>query len=96
MYFFTMPMNKAAKITLLAAVVAALSLAAAAAAGTSLSLVAYSTPKPVMAKIISAFQQTPDGQGVSFSQSYGPSTNQAKGVAAGQPADILFLSTGTT
>ena len=27
-------------------------------------------------------------------QSYGPSTNQAKAVAAGQPADLVFLSTG--
>jgi len=87
-------MNKRKKLTLLAVLAAALTLAAAAAAGTSLSLVAYSTPKPVMAKIIAAFQQTPQGSGVSFTQSYGPSTNQAKAVAAGQPADILFLSTG--
>jgi sulfate/thiosulfate transport system substrate-binding protein len=83
--------------TLAGAVVAALVLVAAAGAstkGTSLSLVAYSTPKPVMAKIIQAWQATPDGSGVSFSQSYGPSTNQAKAVAAGQPADLVFLSTG--
>jgi sulfate transport system substrate-binding protein len=82
---------------LLAALVAALAVAggaAAAAQGTTLSLVAYSTPKPALAKIIQAWQQTPDGSGVDFSQSYGPSTNQAKAVAAGQPADILFLSTG--
>jgi sulfate transport system substrate-binding protein len=87
-------MNKPWKITLAAAGLAALVLASAAAAGTTISLVAYSTPKPVMAKIISAFQQTPAGEGVSFSQSYGASTNQAKAVAAGQPADVLFLSTG--
>jgi sulfate transport system substrate-binding protein len=83
--------------TLLAAAVVALAVAGgatAASTGTTLSLVAYSTPKPVMQKIIQAWQQTPDGNGVSFSQSYGPSTNQAKAVAAGQPADILFLSTG--
>jgi sulfate/thiosulfate transport system substrate-binding protein len=83
--------------TLLAAIVVALAVAGGATAaskGTTLSLVAYSTPKPVMAKIIQAWQQTPDGSGVNFSQSYGPSTNQAKAVAAGQPADILFLSTG--
>ena len=60
--------------------------------GTTLNLVAYSTPKPVMAKIISALQATPHGQGVTFSQSYGPSTNQAKAVAAGQPADLVFPS----
>jgi sulfate transport system substrate-binding protein len=61
---------------------------------TTLSLVAYSTPKPVMAKIISDFQASTAGQGVSFNQSYGPSTSQAKSVIAGLPADIVFLSTG--
>jgi len=83
--------------TLAAAGIAALVLTAVAAAsskGTNLSLIAYSTPKPVMAKIIQAWQKTPDGSGVTFSQSYGPSTNQAKAVAAGQPADLVFLSTG--
>jgi sulfate transport system substrate-binding protein len=84
---------------LVPAVVAAAALAVTAAAaarvtGTTLSLVAYSTPKPVMAKIIQAYQQTPNGQGVSFTQSYGPSTNQAKAVAAGLPADLVFLSAG--
>jgi sulfate/thiosulfate transport system substrate-binding protein len=83
--------------TLAVAAIAALVLTAAAAAsskGTNLSLIAYSTPKPVMAKIIQAWQQTPDGSGVTFSQSYGPSTNQAKAVVAGQPADLVFLSAG--
>jgi sulfate/thiosulfate transport system substrate-binding protein len=83
--------------TLLAAIAVALAVAGGATAaskGTTLNLVAYSTPKPVMAKIIQAWQQTSDGNGVGFSQSYGPSTNQAKAVAAGQPADLLFLSTG--
>lgn len=94
MYLFSMPMNKQRKLTVAAALLAALVVASTAAAGTNLSLVAYSTPKPVLAKIVSAFQQTPAGQGVSFSQSYGASTNQAKAVAAGQPADVLFLSTG--
>jgi sulfate transport system substrate-binding protein len=60
----------------------------------TLNLVAYSTPKPVMAKIISAWQRTGQGEGVGFTQSYGPSTNQAKAVIAGQPADLVFLSTG--
>src|SRR5207245_7114579 len=59
-----------------------------------LAIVAYSTPKTVMGKIIQAWQQTPDGQGVSFSQSYAGSTDQARAVAAGLPADVLFLSTG--
>ncbi|HST24566.1 MAG TPA: sulfate ABC transporter substrate-binding protein [Gaiellaceae bacterium] len=62
--------------------------------GASLSLVAYSTPKTVLAKIISAWQQTPEGKGVSFTTSYGPSGDQAKAVAAGLKADLVFLSTG--
>src|SRR4051794_15232369 len=92
--FPTMPMNKAQKITLLAAVLAALATAAVAAAGTNLSLVAYSTPKVVMGKIIQAWQQTPDGKDASFSQSYGASTDQARAVAQGLKADVVFLSTG--
>jgi sulfate/thiosulfate-binding protein len=68
--------------------------AGAAGKGTTLSLVAYSTPKTVLGKIIQAWQQTPDGQGVSFTQSYAGSTDQARAVIAGLPADVLFLSTG--
>jgi sulfate/thiosulfate-binding protein len=89
-----MPMNKAQKIILLAAVIAALAAATAAAAGTNLSIVGYSTPKAVMGKITQAWQQTPDGKDASFSQSYGASTDQARAVANGLKADIVFLSTG--
>jgi sulfate transport system substrate-binding protein len=84
-------------IVLAAAATAALVLAAGAAArttGTSLALVGYSTPKTVMGKIIQAWQQTPAGNGVSFTQSYGASTDQARAVAQGLKADIVFLSTG--
>ena len=88
-----MPRIKIALGALVAALVVAAS-AGAAATDTTLNLVAYSTPKTVMSKIISAYQQTPNGNGVSFTQSYGPSTNQAKAVIAGQPADLVFLSTG--
>src|SRR5262252_5841562 len=63
-------------------------------AGTTVNLVAYSTPKAVMGKLITRFQHQPAGQGVTFSQSYGPSGSQAKQIVAGQPADIAFLSTG--
>ena len=91
-------MNKRKNLMLiLTTALAALAAAAGATAsskGTSISLIAYSTPKPVMAKIIQAWQKTPDGSGVSFTQSYGPSTTQAKAVAAGLPADLVFLSTG--
>jgi sulfate/thiosulfate transport system substrate-binding protein len=94
MYLFTMPMNKAQKLTLLAAAIAALTVASVAAAGTNLSLVGYSTPKAVLGKIIQAWQQTPAGKDASFSQSYGASTDQARAVANGLKADIVFLSTG--
>ena len=67
-------------------------LASARRESTTLNLVAYSTPKPVMAALIAAFQATPAGQGVSFTQSYGPSTSQAQAVAAGLPCDIIFPS----
>jgi sulfate/thiosulfate-binding protein len=69
-------------------------LAGARTTGTTLNLVCYSTPKPVMAQIISNWQQTSQGQGVSFNQSYGGSTTQAKAVIAGLPADLVFLSAG--
>jgi sulfate transport system substrate-binding protein len=60
-----------------------------------LNLVAYSTPKPVLTKLISAFQTTPAGSGISFATSYGGSSAQAAAVSAGQPADVVILSTGT-
>jgi len=98
MYLFTMPMNKLWKTgTIMAAAVAALALTAGAPAKSddvTLSLVGYSTPKTVMGKIIQAWQKTPDGSGVSFDQSYGASTDQARAVAQGLKADIVFLSTG--
>jgi len=98
----TMPMNKAhnsslSKAVLAAGVLLALALAAGASAAsrsTNLSIVGYSTPKAVMGKITSAYQKTGDGEGVSFTQSYGASTDQARAVANGLKADLVFLSTG--
>src|SRR6266705_1560647 len=66
--------------------------ARAATASTTLSLVAYSTPKDAYGKIISAFQATSAGKNVSFNQSYGASGDQARAVAAGLSADIVALS----
>jgi sulfate transport system substrate-binding protein len=57
-----------------------------------LSLVAYSTPSSAYAKLISAYGQTPGGEGVSFTTSFGPSGTQSRAVAAGQPADIVNFS----
>ena len=60
--------------------------------GDSISLVAYSTPKDAYGKLISAFQKTQAGNGVDVSQSYGASGDQARAVAAGQPADLVALA----
>jgi len=66
--------------------------ARASTAGTTLNLVAYSTPKDAYAKIIPAFQGTAAGKNVSFNQSYGASGDQARAVGAGLSADIVALS----
>ncbi|MDX6482102.1 MAG: sulfate/thiosulfate transport system substrate-binding protein [Gaiellaceae bacterium] len=64
----------------------------AAASGTTVNLVAFSTPKPVMEKLITRWTGMPAGQNVSFTQSYGPSGSQAKAIIAGQPADVFLAS----
>jgi sulfate/thiosulfate transport system substrate-binding protein len=81
----------------LAFAVAAVGLTAVATSGASrtdvkLSLVAYSTPREAYAKLIPLFQATPAGDGVSFTQSYGASGDQARAVQAGLKADIVALS----
>ena len=60
--------------------------------GGKLSLVAYSTPKEAYAALIPAFNKTPEGKGVSFTQSFGPSGDQARAVQSGLPADVVALS----
>jgi sulfate transport system substrate-binding protein len=72
--------------------VTAVALAAAATRDTTLSLVAYSTPKEAFTQIVPAFQQTAAGKGVSVQQSYGASGDQAHAVIAGLPADVVDLS----
>jgi len=59
---------------------------------TRLTLVAYSTPREVYAKLIDAFQATPAGTGVTFDQSFAGSTEQSLAVRNGLPADIVALS----
>jgi sulfate/thiosulfate transport system substrate-binding protein len=62
-------------------------------AGTvTLSLVAYSTPQAAYQQIIKAFEATPAGKHVKFTQSYGASGDQSRAVAAGQKADIVAFS----
>lgn len=58
----------------------------------TLNLVAYSTPQAAYEQIIKAFQATPAGKNVNFTQSYGASGDQSRAVAAGQPADVVEFS----
>jgi sulfate/thiosulfate-binding protein len=57
-----------------------------------LTLVAYSTPQSAFEKLISAYKATPEGSGVSFSQSYGPSGEQSRAVSNGLHADVVNFS----
>ena len=58
----------------------------------SLALVAYSTPQSAYEKLIPAFQATPEGKGVTFSQSFGASGDQSRAVATGLHADVVNFS----
>jgi sulfate transport system substrate-binding protein len=60
--------------------------------GKQVALVAYSTPQAAFEKLTAAFTATPEGKGVSFSQSYGPSGDQSRAVANGQHADLVNFS----
>jgi sulfate/thiosulfate transport system substrate-binding protein len=68
--------------------------AAAGAGGptTKLSLVAYAVPKVGFDKVIPAFDQTPQGKGITFSQSYGASGDQSRKVESGLATDVVNFS----
>jgi sulfate/thiosulfate transport system substrate-binding protein len=61
-------------------------------ATTKLSLVAYAVPKVGFDKVIPAFDKTPEGKGVTFSQSYGASGDQSRKVESGLPTDVVNFS----
>jgi sulfate transport system substrate-binding protein len=58
----------------------------------SLTLVSYSTPREAYGKIISAFQKTPAGKDVKFTQSYGASGEQSRAIENGLKADLFASS----
>ncbi|MGH2959989.1 MAG: sulfate ABC transporter substrate-binding protein [Solirubrobacterales bacterium] len=60
--------------------------------GKKLALVAYSTPQEAYSKLIPAFQKTTEGNGVTFTQSYGASGDQSRAVANGLNADVVEFS----
>src|ERR1700758_1211091 len=59
---------------------------------TQLTLVAYSVPQPGWEKVIPAFKNSPDGQGIDVVPTYGASGEQANRVKEGSPADLVNLS----
>jgi sulfate/thiosulfate-binding protein len=59
---------------------------------TKLTLVAYSTPEEAYKELIPAFNKTPEGEGVSFDQSYASSGEQSRAVEGGLPADVVEFS----
>jgi sulfate/thiosulfate transport system substrate-binding protein len=65
---------------------------AASPAPVRLALVAYSTPQQPYEKIFAAFQKTPAGASVTFSESYGASGDQSRAVDSGLPADVVAFS----
>jgi sulfate/thiosulfate transport system substrate-binding protein len=60
--------------------------------GGKLTLVAYSTPEEAYKELIPAFNKTPEGNGVTFSQSYAASGEQSRAVEGGLPADVVEFS----
>lgn len=92
----TKALSLVAALGLLATAVAATAGAGSAApsrsSGTSLNLVAYSTPREAYGKLVPAFQKTATGKDVDFTQSYGASGEQTRAIKAGLKADIAALS----
>jgi sulfate/thiosulfate transport system substrate-binding protein len=61
--------------------------------GGKLDVVGYSTPESVYAETLEpAFEKTSQGNGVSFSNSFGASGDQSRAVVAGQPAAVVHFS----
>lgn len=63
--------------------------------GGSIDVVGYSTPEAVYEEALEpGFEATPEGEGVSFSNSFGASGDQSRAVEAGQPASVVHFAQG--
>ncbi len=86
----------AALLALLIAVVATgcgSSSSSSSSGGAKLDVVGYSTPESVYTESIEpAFEKTPAGKGISFSNSFGASGDQSRAVVAGQPASVVHFA----
>ena len=65
--------------------------------GGKIEVVGYSTPEAVYTDGLQpTFQKTPDGKGVTFSDSFGASGDQSRAVEAGQSASLVHFSVAGT
>jgi len=63
--------------------------------GGKVDVVGYSTPEAVYEDSLEpGFEATPEGAGVSFSNSFGASGDQSRAVEAGQPASVVHFAQG--
>src|SRR5829696_1318725 len=63
--------------------------------GGKIEVVGYSTPEGVYEEALEpGFEATPEGEGVSFSGSFGASGDQRRAVEAGQPASLVHFAQG--
>jgi sulfate/thiosulfate transport system substrate-binding protein len=88
----TRRLGRVAGISALALTPLAFTALPAGAQGGSVSLVAYSTPKPAYTVLDQDFAATKAGSGVTISPSFGPSGTQATSVVDGLPADVVNFS----
>ena len=57
-----------------------------------MNVVGYSVVSSAFTALEKGFQATHDGNGITFTNSFGASTTQAEDVVAGQPADVTVFS----
>lgn len=63
--------------------------------GGKIDVVGYSTPEAVYEEALEpGFEATPEGESVSFSNSFGASGDQSRAVEAGQPASVVHFAQG--
>src|SRR5689334_9377952 len=61
----------------------------------TIHIVGFAVPEAANKNIASEFVKTPEGEGVQFQTSYGPSGDQSRAVAAGLKADYVHFSVPT-
>jgi sulfate/thiosulfate-binding protein len=72
---------------------ATIGIAACGSSGSTINLVAYSTPQQAYEQSLEpAFKDTSNGKDTDFSNSFGASGDQSRAVESGQPADVVEFS----